>query len=194
MSPTSELMVSADTIILGFAIARLLHGASGIFSKNKSSLTIIFVWISCCIHIAITLWTNTNRFELRLDFLDFVLQLIYASICYFMCDSLTPHNAEKIESFSHHFISIRKKYWSCHISMSLLAAVMFEKYQAYDLFIEKYEMVYLFIITPWLLISLFGFFAKSKQYQFIAALLFLILIIFNSSVTLFESASLTNKI
>ena len=27
MTPTSELLLSAETIILGFAVARLLHGA-----------------------------------------------------------------------------------------------------------------------------------------------------------------------
>ena len=187
-------MVSAETIILGFAIARLLHGAPGVFSKNKSSITVIFVWISCCIHIAITLWTNTNRFDLTLDFFDFLLALVYAGICYFMCDSLTPHNAENIESFDNHFFSIRKKYWFCHIAMCLLGALMVENAKADGVVIEKYEMFYLVIIIPWLLISLFGFFIKSKRQQFIAALFFLILILFNSSVTLYESSSLIKNI
>ena len=78
--------------------------------------------------------------------------------------------------------------------MVFLAIIMFEKGQAHGVFFEKYEMFYLVIVTPWLLISLFGFFVKSNRNQFVASLLYLILITFNGSVTFFESASLTNKI
>ena len=35
MTPTSELLLSAETIILGFALARLLHGAPGIFNGKN---------------------------------------------------------------------------------------------------------------------------------------------------------------
>ena len=88
MTPTSELLLSAETIILGFAIARLLHGAPGIFTLKKSSVSVIIVWIICCLHIATNLWSTTNRFELRLDFFDFLLKLVFAGITFFMCDNL----------------------------------------------------------------------------------------------------------
>ena len=111
MTPTSELLLSAETIILGFAIARLLHGAPGIFTLKKSSVSVNIVWITCSLHIGIALWSITNRFELRLDFFDFWLKIIFAGITYFMCDNLTPHNSDQIKSFTDHFNLIRKRYW-----------------------------------------------------------------------------------
>ena len=78
MTPTSELLLSAQTIIYGFAVARLLHGAPGIFTLKKSSVSVIIVWITCCLHIALSLWSITNRFELRLDFFDFWLNYFFS--------------------------------------------------------------------------------------------------------------------
>ena len=109
MTPTSELLLSAETIIFGFAVARLLHGAPGIFTLKKSSVSVIIVWIICCLHIATNLWSTTARFELRLDFFDFLLKLVFAGITFFMCDNLTPHNSDQIKSFTDHFNLIRKK-------------------------------------------------------------------------------------
>ena len=83
MTPTSELLLSAETIIFGFAVARLLHGAPGIFTLKKSSVSVIIVWITCCLHVAITLWSGTNRFELSLDFFDFLLNLVFFCRNYF---------------------------------------------------------------------------------------------------------------
>ena len=110
MTPTSELLLSVETIIFGFAVAGLLNGAPGIFTIKKSSVSVIIVWIICCLHIATNLWSTTNRFELRLDFFDFSLKLVYPGITYFMCDNLTPHNSDQIKSFNDHFNLIRKRY------------------------------------------------------------------------------------
>ena len=156
MTPTSELTLSAETIIFGFAVARLLHGAPGIFSKKKSSVSVIIIWITCCLHVAITLWSGTNRFELRLDFFDFLLNLVFAGITFFMCDTLTPHNSENIESFTDHFNSIRRRYWLCHISLCINMIFIFEYTAKNVVTEEKISLFYVVIIIPWMLISIFG--------------------------------------
>ena len=190
MTPTSELLLSAETIILGFAIARLLHGAPGIFTLKKSSVSVIIVWIICCLHIATNLWSTTNRFELRLDFFDFLLKLVFAGITFFMCDNLTPHNSDQIKSFTDHFNLIRKRYWLCHISLCINMVIIFE-YTAKNVVTEEmYRLFYVAIIIPWMLISIFGFYSKTKNLQLIAVSLLLFLYSFNSSVTLLESSSI----
>ena len=190
MTPTSELTLSAETIIFGFAVARLLHGAPGIFSKKKSSVSVIIIWITCCLHVAITLWSGTNRFELRLDFFDFLLNLVFAGITFFMCDTLTPHNSENIESFTDHFNSIRRRYWLCHISLCINMIFIFEYTAKNVVTEEKISLFYVVIIIPWMLISIFGLYAKTKNLQFIAVSLLLFLYSFNGSVTLLESSSI----
>ena len=190
MTPTSELLLSAETIIFGFAVARLLHGAPGIFTLKKSSASVIIVWITCCLHIGIALWSITNRFELRLDFFDFWLKLIFAGITYFMCDNLTQHNSDQIKSFTDHFNLIRKRYWLCHISLCINMIFIFEYTAKNVVTEEKISLFYVVIIIPWMLISIFGLYAKTKNLQFIAVSLLLFLYSFNGSVTLLESSSI----
>ena len=160
MTPTSELLLSAETIILGFAVARLLHGAPGIFTLKKSSVSVIIVWITCCLHIGIALWSITNRFELRLDFFDFWLKIIFAGITYFMCDNLTPHNSDQIKSFTDHFNLIRKRYWLCHISLCINLVFIFEYTVKNIVTEEMYRLTYVAILIPWMLISIFGLYSK----------------------------------
>ena len=190
MTPTSELLLSAETIIFGFAVARLLHGAPGIFTLKKSSVSVIIVWITCCLHIGIALWSITNRFELRLDFFDFWLKIIFAGITYFMCDNLTPHNSDQIKSFTDHFNLIRKRYWLCHISLCINMVFIFEYTAKNVVTEEKISLFYVVIIIPWMLISIFGLYAKIKNLQFIRVSLLLFLYSFNGSVTLLESSSI----
>ena len=190
MTPTSELLLSAETIIFGFAVARLLHGAPGIFTLKKSSVSVIIVWITCCLHIGIALWSTTNRFELRLDFFDFWLKIIFAGITYFMCDQLAPHNSDQIKSFTDHFNLIRKRYWLCHISLCINMIFIFEYTAKNVVTEEKISLFYVVIIIPWMLISIFGLYAKTKNLQFIAVSLLLFLYSFNGSVTLLESSSI----
>ena len=190
MTPTSELLLSAETIIFGFAVARLLHGAPGIFTLKKSSVSVIIVWITCCLHVALNLWSNTNLFEQRLDFFDFMLLLVSAGIAFFMCDTLTPHNSEQIKSYTDHFNLIKKRYWLCHISLCINMVIIFE-YTAKNVVTEEmYRLFYVAIIIPWMLISIFGFYSKTKNLQLIAVSLLLFLYSFNSSVTLLESSSI----
>ena len=193
MTPTSELLLSAETIILGFAIARLLHGAPGIFTLKKSSVSVIIVWITCCLHIALSLWSITNRFELRLDFFDFWLKIIFAGITYFMCDNLTPHNSDQIKSFTDHFNLIRKRYWLCHIGLCINIAFAHEYTGIAKNIItrEKSLLFYMVVILPWMLVSIFGLNAKTKNLQLIAVSLLLFLYLFNSVFTFLESSSLT---
>ena len=190
MTPTSELLLSAETIIFGFALARLLHGAPGIFTLKKSSVSVIIVWITCCLHIALNLWSITNIFEQRLDFFDFLLFLVYAGIAFFMCDTLTPHNSEQIKSYTDHFNLIKKRYWLCHISLCINLVIIFEYTGKNVVTEEMYRLFYAAIIIPWMLISIFGFYSKTKNLQLIAVSLLLFLYSFNSSVTLLESSSI----
>ncbi len=193
MTPTSELLLSAETIILGFAVARLLHGAPGIFTLKKSSVSVIIVWIICCLHIATNLWSITNIFEQRLDFFDFLLLFVYAGIAYFMCDTLTPHNCEQIKSFTDHFNLIRKRYWLCHIGCCVNIAFAHEYTGIAKNIItrEKSLLFYMVVILPWMVVSIFGLNAKTKNLQLIAVSLLLFLYLFNSAFTFLESSSLT---
>ena len=192
MTPTSELLLSAETIIFGFAVARLLHGAPGIFTLKKSSVSVIIVWIICCLHIATNLWSTTNRFELRLDFFDFLLKLVFAGITFFMCDNLTPHNSDQIKSFTDHFNLIRKRYWLCHIGCCINIAIAHEYTGIAKNIItrEKSLLFYMVVILPWMLVSIFGLNAKTKNLQLIAVSIQLFLYLFNTFFVFLESSSI----
>ncbi len=55
---------------------------------------------------------------------------------------------------------------------------------------EMYELLYFFILIPWIMISLFGYFAKSEKIQLIAVTTLLLFYCYNSFVTFLSSSAL----
>ena len=108
-----------------------------------------------------------------------------------MCDTLTPHNSENIESFTDHFNLIRKRYWLCHIGLCINIAFAHEYTGIAKNIItrEKSLLFYMVAILPWMLVSIFGLNAKTKNLQLIAVSLLLFMYLFSSAFTFFESAS-----
>ena len=109
---------------------------------------------------------------------------------YFMCDTLTPHNSENIESFTDHFNLIRKRYWLCHISLCINMIFIFEYTAKNVVTEEKISLFYVVIIIPWMLISIFGLYAKTKNLQLIAVSIQLFLYLFNTFFVFLESSSI----
>ena len=110
-----------------------------------------------------------------------------------MCDNLTPHNSDQIKSFTDHFNLIRKRYWLCHIGCCINIAIAHEYTGIAKNIItrEKSLLFYMVAILPWMLVSIFGLKAKTKNLQLIAVSLLLFLYLFNSAFTFLESSSLT---
>ena len=108
-----------------------------------------------------------------------------------MCDNLTPHNSDQIKSFNDHFNLIRKRYWLCHISLCINLVFIFEYTVKNIVTEEMYRLTYVAIIIPWMLISIFGLYSKTKNLQLIAVSLLLFMYLFNSVFTFLESSSLT---
>ena len=94
-----EIAVTAQSVILGFACARVLHATPHIFSKLRY-LKIYILWYVLCLHILNTFWTTMIITKLPdFDFLDFVLLMIYSGVTFIMCNSVFPSNSEKISSW-----------------------------------------------------------------------------------------------
>ena len=55
---------------------------------------------------------------------------------------------------------------------------------------EMYRLTYVAILIPWMLISIFGLYSKTKNLQLIAVSLLLFSYSFNSSFTLLESSAI----
>ena len=109
-----------------------------------------------------------------------------------MCDNLTPHNSDQIKSFTDHFNLIRKRYWLCHISLCINMVFVFE-YTARARNVvteEKIILFYVVVIIPWMLISIFGLNAKTKNLQLIAVSIQLFLYLFNTFFIFLESSSI----
>ena len=107
-----EIAVTAQSVILGFACARVLHATPHLFFKLRD-LKIYFVWYVLCLHIFITFWTNLSITKLPdYDFLDFVLLMIYSGVTFIMCDSVFPSNSDENSSWKEHYLTINKIFGS----------------------------------------------------------------------------------
>ena len=122
-----EIAVTAQSVILGFACARLLHATPHLFLK-LCDLKIYLVWYVLCLHILIAFWTTMNITKLPdFDFLDFVLLMIYSGVSFIMCDSVFPSNSDKISSWENHYFTINKIFWVCNILCALTLIINIEK-------------------------------------------------------------------
>ena len=110
-----DIAVTAQSVILGFACARVLHATPHIFSK-LCYLKIYLLWYVLCLHILNTFWTTMFITKLPdFDFLDFVLLIIYSGVTFIMCNSVFPSNSDKISSWENHYFTINKIFWVCNI-------------------------------------------------------------------------------
>ena len=174
-----EIAVTAQSVILGFACARVLHATPHLFFK-LCDLKIYFVWYVLCLHIFITFWSNLSLTKLPdYDFLDFVLLMIYSGVTFIMCDSVFPSNSDKISSWKEHYLKINKIFWVCNILCALNLIIQFEK--SYHIaWGEDYYMIYFISIFPWIIYSLVAYFYQKSKVQYVVLILLTLSYSFNA--------------
>ena len=179
----TEFFISIESIILGFGIARLIHGASHIFSKDKSYILTSVIWFSIWLHILLSFWSDTNMIQLEkhLDFLWFCNRVIYYGVVFFMCDLLAPHDVENITSFEQHFKNIKQKYF---LGWFFTAILMFSGIPYFwDTQVMDKESLLLFLyfgIIPITIFTIIGFLSNNKILIQISIYGMLLTQIFNS--------------
>ena len=174
-----EIAVTAQSVILGFACARLLHATPHLFFK-LCDLKIYLVWYVLCLHILITFWTTINISKLPdFDFLDFVLLMIYSGVSFIMCDSVFPSNSDKIISWEEHYFAINKIFWVCNILCALTLIIDIEKSRHIALG-EDYYILYFIGILPWIIYSLIAYFYQKSKVQWIVLILLTVNYTFNA--------------
>ena len=174
-----EIAVTAQSVILGFACARVLHATPHLFFK-LCDLKIYFVWYVLCLHILITFWTIMIITKLPdYDFLDFVLLMIYSGVTFIMCDSVFPSNSDKIFSWEDHYFTINKIFWVCNILCAFILIIQFEK-SFHKALGEDYYIIYFIGIFPWIIYSLVAYFYQKSKVQWIALILLTLNYTFNA--------------
>ena len=174
-----EIAVTAQSVILGFACARVLHATPHLFFK-LCDLKIYLVWYVLCLHILITFWTTLNITKLSdYDFLDFVLLLIYSGVTFIMCDSVFPSNSDKISSWEDHYYKINKIFWVCNILCALNLIVSIEK-SYHKALGEDYHILYFIALFPWIIYSVVAYFYQKSKVHWIALILLTLNYTFNA--------------
>ena len=174
-----EIAVTAQSVILGFACARVLHATPHLFFK-LCDLKIYLVWYVLCLHILIAFWTTMNITKLPdFDFLDFVLLMIYSGVSFIMCDSVFPSNSDKISSWENHYFTINKIFWVCNILCALTLIIDIEKSRHIALG-EDYYILYFIGILPWIIYSLAAYFYQKSKVQWIVLILLTVNYTFNA--------------
>ena len=165
-----DIAVTAQSVILGFACARVLHATPHIFSKLRY-LKIYLLWYVLCLHILNTFWTTMIITKLPdFDFLDFVLLIIYSGVTFIMCNSVFPSNSDKISSWENHYFTINKIFWVCNIVCALNIIIQLEK-SHHKVFGEDYYIVYFIVLFPWIIYSVVAYLYQKSNVQWIALIL-----------------------
>ena len=126
--PVFEILITAQSVILGFACARILHSTSIIFSKS-CDFKIYLTWYNLVLTIFISFWTSINLSRVvEYDFLDFSLLMIYQGLIFIMCDSMFPTNSDKISSWDDHYLKYNQIYWFCNFACAIVITIQMENY------------------------------------------------------------------
>ena len=178
-----EVIVTAQSVILGFACARILHSTPYLFSK-LCDIKIYLVWYILILHIFTSFWTSISISRLtEYDFLDFILLMIYQGLAFIMSDTIFPTNSDKIINWDEHYFKRNKTFWFCLFVSAIVAIIQIEK-AYHNILGDNYFVIYFVLFIPWILGSLLGYSRQKAKMQWIALILITINVTVHSLSTL----------
>ena len=109
---TFEYLVAFSSIIVGLAIAKLLHALPSIFNKNSFSLTHSLLFIATLFD-CVSWWWGSLGFKI-IEVWTGALFILYIAPfigLYLVSDLISSANPANIESWKNHYFGIRFKFW-----------------------------------------------------------------------------------
>ena len=170
---TFEYLVAFSSIIVGLAIAKLLHALPSIFNKNSFSLTHSLLFIATLFD-CVSWWWGSLGFKI-IEVWTGALFILYIAPfigLYLVSDLLSSANPANIQSWKNHYFEIRFKLWLTQIVIFTFAMIQAFVYTTY---FENTEILVIFI--AWFDMIVVTITSKKEKTHMVISILYFLFII-----------------
>ena len=170
---TFEYLVAFSSIIVGLAIAKLLHSLPSIFNKNSFSLTHSLLFIATLFD-CVSWWWDSLGFKI-IEVWTGALFILYIAPfigLYLVSDLLSSANPANIQSWKNHYFEIRFKLWLTQIVIFTFAMIQAFVYTTY---FENTEILVIFI--AWFAMIVVAITSKKEKTHLVISKLYFLFII-----------------
>ena len=170
---TFEYLVAFSSIIVGLAIAKLLHALPSIFNKNSFSLTHSLLFIATLFD-CVSWWWGSLGFKI-IEVWTGALFILYIAPfigLYVVSDLLSSANPVNIQSWKNHYFEIRFKLWLTQIVIFTFAMIQAFVYTTY---FENTEILVIFI--AWFAMIVVAITSKKEKTHLVISILYFLFII-----------------
>ena len=170
---TFEYLVAFSSIIVGLAIAKLLHALPSIFNKNSFSLTHSLLFIATLFD-CVSWWWGSLGFKI-IEVWTGALFILYIAPfigLYLVSDLLSSANPANIQSWKNHYFEIRFKLWLTQIVIFTFAMIQAFVYTTY---FENTEILVIFI--AWFAMIVVAITSKKEKTHLVISILYFLFII-----------------
>ena len=170
---TFEYLVAFSSIIVGLAIAKLLHALPSIFNKNSFSLTHSLLFIATLFD-CVSWWWGSLGFKI-IEVWTGALFILYIAPfigLYLVSDLISSANPANIQSWKNHYFEIRFKLWLTQIVIFTFAMIQAFVYTTY---FENTEILVIFI--AWFAMIVVAITSKKEKTHLVISILYFLFII-----------------
>ena len=170
---TFEYLVAFSSIIVGLAIAKLLHALPSIFNKNSFSLTHSLLFIATLFD-CVSWWWGSLGFKI-IEVWTGALFILYIAPfigLYLVSDLLSSSNPANIQSWQNHYFEIRFKLWLTQIVIFTFAMIQAFVYTTY---FENTEILVIFI--AWFAMIVVAITSKKEKTHLVISKIYFLFII-----------------
>ena len=170
---TFEYLVAFSSIIVGLAIAKLLHALPNVFSKNAFSLTHSLFFVATILD-CVSWWWESLGFKI-IEVWTGALFILYIAPfigLYLVSDLLSSANPANIQSWKNHYFEIRFKLWLTQIVIFTFAMIQAFVYTTY---FENTEILVIFI--AWFAMIVVAITSKKEKTHLVISILYFLFII-----------------
>ena len=168
---TFEYLVAFSSIIVGLAIAKLLHALPSIFNKNSFSLTHSLLFIATLFD-CVSWWWGSLGFKI-IEVWTGALFILYIAPfigLYLVSDLISSANPANIESWKNHYFGIRFKFW---LTQSVIATFAIIQSFIYTTHFENIEN--LVVIFCWIAVIVVAINSKKEKTHLVISIIYFLL-------------------
>jgi len=120
-----EYLAAANTLILSFAVARVIGGLPDSLAPSRRYWVHLALILALFFTMATNFWNFWSFRAVEWTFARFLIVLILPSFLHFMAATIMPSSPDNVESWREFYFSIRRRYFGAWIVLAFLVALTF---------------------------------------------------------------------
>ena len=115
-----EYLAVSFSVVLSFAVVRLLSGVSDVFAKDRRYWTHAGWIVHQLVFIAYVWWIVWSYRTVSWNFFTFLAVLVGVSLVYYQAATLLPAATSSVQSWRDHYFAMRRHFFGALIAWTLV--------------------------------------------------------------------------